>query len=58
MSFSLFAPPNFTVVISLLVASDAVCGAVFLMVEMYYPYGGLIEVSPAPLISALTQMGR
>jgi hypothetical protein len=58
ISFGLFAPANFTVVISLLVASAAVCGAVFLMVEMYYPYGGLIQVSPAPLISALAQMGR
>jgi hypothetical protein len=58
LSFGLFAPANLTVVVSLLVAAVAVCGAVFLMVEMYYPYGGLIQVSPAPLISALTQMGR
>jgi len=58
MSFGLFAPSNFTVVVSLFVAAAAVCGAVFLMVEMYYPYGGLIQVSPAPLISALAQMGR
>ena len=58
MSFGLFAPSNFTVVVSLFVAAAAVCGAVFLMVEMYYPYGGLIQVSPAPLISALAQMGQ
>jgi hypothetical protein len=58
LSFGLFAPPNFTVVVSLFIAAAAVCGAVFLMVEMYYPYGGLIRVSPAPLISALAQMGR
>ena len=58
ISFGLFAPSNLTVVLSLLVAAVAVCGAVFLMVEMYYPYGGLIRVSPAPVLSALTQMGR
>jgi hypothetical protein len=58
MSFGLFAPSNFTVVVSLFVAAAAVCGAVFLMVEMYYPYSGLIEVSPAPLLSALAQMGQ
>ena len=58
ISFGLFAPPNFTVIISLFIAAAAVCGAVFLMVEMYYPYGGLIRVSSAPLISALTQMGQ
>jgi len=58
MSFGLFAPSNFTVVVSLFVAAAAVCGAVFLMVEMYYPYGELIQVSSAPLISALAQMGQ
>ena len=58
ISFGLFAPSNLTVVVSLFVAAAAVCGAVFLMVEMYYPYGGLIQVSPAPLISALAQVGR
>jgi hypothetical protein len=57
-SFGLFAPTNSTVVISLFIAAAAVCGAVFLMIEMYYPYGGLIEVSRAPLVSALAQLGR
>src|SRR5215469_2534240 len=58
VSFGLFAPTNYTVVLSLFIAAAAVCGAVFLMVEMYYPYGGVIEVSRAPLISALAQLGR
>jgi hypothetical protein len=57
-SFGLFAPTNYTVIVSLFIAAAAACGAVFLMVEMYYPYGGLIQVSPAPLISALAQLGR
>lgn len=38
----LFAPPNFTVLGSLLVAAVAVCDAIFLIFEMYYPYTGLI----------------
>lgn len=58
ISFGLFAPPNLTVVASLFVASAAICGAVFLIVEMYYPYGGLIQVSSAPLRAALAQLGR
>ena len=58
VSFGLFAPTNYTVVVSLFFAAAAVCGAVFLMIEMYYPYQGLIQVSPEPLISALAQLGQ
>jgi hypothetical protein len=58
VSFGLFAPTNYTVVLSLFFAAAAVCGAVFLMIEMYYPYRGFIQVSPAPLISALAQLGQ
>jgi hypothetical protein len=58
ISFGLFAPPNLIIVVSLSVASAAICGAVFLIVEMYYPYGGLIQVSPAPLRAAIAQLGR
>jgi hypothetical protein len=58
ISFGLFAPVNYTVVVSLFVAAAAVSGAVFLMVEMYYPYGGLIQVSSAPLRTVLEQIGR
>lgn len=58
ISFGLFAPPNYTVVISLLVAAAAISGAVFVIVEMYFPYGGLIQISDAPLRAALAQLGQ
>jgi hypothetical protein len=58
VSFGLFAPPNFTVVVSLFVAAGAACGAIFLILEMYYPYSGLIRVSDAPLRAILTQLGQ
>lgn len=58
ISFGLFAPANYTVVVSLFVAAAAACGAIFLMIEMYYPYGGLIQVSSAPLRAVLEQIGR
>jgi hypothetical protein len=57
-SFGLFAPRNATVIVSLFVAALSVSGAVFLMVELYSPYGGLIEVSSAPLRAALSQLGN
>ena len=57
-SFGLFAPRNGTVIASLFVAALSVSAAVFLIVELYSPYGGLIEVSSAPLRAALSQLGN
>jgi hypothetical protein len=57
-SFGLFAPRNGTVIASLFVAALSVSGAIFLMVDLYSPYGGLIEVSSAPLRAALSQLGN
>jgi hypothetical protein len=58
MSFGLFVRPNVTVVSSLLISALAVCGAIFLILEMYQPYTGLIRVSTAPLQAALAQLGQ
>jgi hypothetical protein len=58
MSFGLFVRPNVTVVISLLISALAVCGAIFLILEMYQPYAGFIHVSDAPLRAALAQLGH
>ena len=57
-SFGLFAPRNLTVVASLLVSALSVSGAIFLILEMYSPYDGLIHVSTAPLRAALTHLGQ
>ena len=58
VSFGLFAPRNATVVIALFVAGLSVSGAIFLILEMYSPFGGLIEISSGPLRATLTQLGR
>lgn len=58
MSFGLFIRPNVTAVTSLLISALAVSLAIFLIIEMYEPYGGLIHVSDAPLRAALAQLGR
>ncbi len=57
-SFGLFAPRNITVVVSLSVSALSVSGAIFLILEMYSPYSGLIRVSTAPLREALTHLGQ
>jgi Protein of unknown function (DUF4239) len=57
-SFSLFAPPNATAFITLLVCALAVTSAVFLVLELDRPFGGTIQMSSAPLSNALAQLGR
>jgi len=58
ISFGLFAPFNATVVSSLLVSALSVSGAILLILEMYTPYGGLIQISSAPLRAALAHLGQ
>jgi hypothetical protein len=57
-SFGLYAPTNATVVTSLAVSALAVSGAIFLILEMYGPYSGVIQVSSAPLTAALAHLGQ
>jgi hypothetical protein len=58
ISFGLFAPFNATVVSSLFVSALSVSGAIFLILEMYTPYNGVIAVSSAPLRAALAHLGQ
>jgi hypothetical protein len=58
VSFGLYAPRNATVVIALLVAGLSVSGAILLILEMYSPFGGLIQISSAPLRTTLMQLGQ
>lgn len=57
LSFGLFAPRNGTVIATLGLCALASAGAVFLMLELYQPYGGLIQIPSATLSSALSQIG-
>jgi membrane-bound ClpP family serine protease len=58
VSFGLFAPRKWTVGISLFLSALSVSGAIFLILELYSPYGGVIRVSSAPLRAALTHLGQ
>jgi hypothetical protein len=57
-SFSLFAPPNPTVFITLLICALAVSSAIFLILELDRPFDGMIQISSAPVRNALAQLGR
>jgi hypothetical protein len=58
MSFSLFATPNATVILTLLVSALSVSGAIFLILELDRPFDGFIKVSSAPLRIALEQIAK
>jgi hypothetical protein len=57
-SFSLHASPNPTVIITLILCALAVSGTIFLILEMYTPFHGLIQIPSDPLRNALTNLGR
>jgi hypothetical protein len=58
VSFGLFAPFNATAVSSLFVAALSVSCAIFLILEMYTPYTGLVQISSQPLRAAIAQLGQ
>jgi hypothetical protein len=53
--FSLLAPRNAVAASALIISSAAVCGAVLLLLELYQPFDGLIQISRDPLLNALGQ---
>jgi hypothetical protein len=57
-SFGLFAPPNVTVIATLFLCALSVSGAIFLILEMYTPFQGLMQLSSAPLRNALAHLGQ
>jgi len=58
VGFSLFAPPNATVLVTLLVCALSVSAAIFVILELDEPFGGWIQISSAPLRDVLAQLGR
>jgi hypothetical protein len=58
ISFGLLAPANLTVAASYFAAALAVSSAIFLILEMYSPYSGLLRISSTTLRAAIAQLGR
>ena len=57
-SFGLFAPPNGTARIALLVAALTVSSAIFLILELDQPFDGLIHISSKSMQTALDHLGK
>ncbi|OWW04213.1 hypothetical protein ATY81_17195 [Rhizobium sp. R72] len=58
LTFGLLSPQNGTVISIVIVCAISVGGAIFIVIDMAHPYGGLIYVSDEPLRVALSRMGR
>ena len=57
-SFGLLAPRNATVVATLFISALSVSVAIFLVLELFDPFGGVVQISSAPLRSALAHLGK
>ena len=55
VSFGIFAPPNSTVIVTLVLCALAVSAAVFIIMEMYSPFSGIMRISPVAVHDALAQ---
>src|SRR5215510_12262162 len=56
--FSVLAPSNFTVILALIVSALAVSGAIFLILELDQPFGGILRISSEPMVNALSQFAK
>jgi hypothetical protein len=57
-SFGLFAPGNGTAITSIMFAAMSVAGAIFLLLELDEPFGGLIRISSQSIVNALGHLGQ
>jgi hypothetical protein len=58
LSFGLFAPRNATVIATLFLCALSVSGAIFLIMELDRPFGGMIRISSAPLRNAIANIDK
>jgi len=58
VGFGLFARSNATLIAALLLGALSVAGAIFLILELNRPYGGVMQISIVPIRNALEQMNR
>lgn len=56
--FSVVAPPNATTRIALVTSAFSVAGAVFLILELDQPFGGMIRIPSAPMVNALRHIEK
>jgi hypothetical protein len=58
LGFSVIAPPNATVNFALVASALCVAGAIFLILELDRPFGGLLRISSEPMLNVLGESGK
>jgi hypothetical protein len=56
--FSLIAPPNATTMLALVASAFSVACAIFLILQLDHPFGGLIHIPSEPLINVMNHLAR
>ena len=56
--FSLIAPPNATTTLALVASAFSVACAIFLILELDHPFGGLIHIPSAPITNVLSHLPK
>jgi hypothetical protein len=57
-SFGLFSPRHATAFVVLFLCALSVSGALFLILELDRPFGGVIQISSSPLRATAAQIGH
>lgn len=58
VSFGLFAPSNATAIATLFVSALSVSCSILVILELYTPFEGLIQISSAPLHEVIAHLGQ
>jgi hypothetical protein len=58
LGFSVVAPRNGTAILALMASALAVSGAIFLILELDQPFGGVIGISSEPMVNTLHQLAQ
>jgi len=58
LGFSVLAPSNPTVMFAFIISAVAVSGAIFLILELDQPFGGVLRISSEPMLNALHQIAK
>jgi hypothetical protein len=56
--FSLIAPPNATTTLALVASAFSVACAIFLILELDQPFGGLIHIPSEPITNVLSHLAQ
>ena len=56
--FSLIAPPNATTTLALVASAFSVACAIFLILELDHPFGGLIHIPSEPITNVLSHLAK